>query len=90
MDIRNDSKKIIQFFLLKVIERGDLIEPIVFQYGDLAKELELESEKYCRVCCQYLCERGYIGLHSCRDRSNPQSKDMQMILGAAAIDFLED
>lgn len=50
MSIRDDSKKIIRFFLSKVIECGDLDEYIDFNYESLANTLGLESAKHCRVC----------------------------------------
>ena len=89
MGIRNDSQKIVQYFLTKAIEYGDLRQQITFQYDTLAATLGLESGNYCRVCCQYLKDLGYISLYAERDKTNPNSNDYRTSLTGRAIDFLE-
>lgn len=89
MNIREDSKKIIQFFLKQAIKCGDLRREFLFQYDDLSVKMNLQDGNYCRVCCQYLNELGYIHLYSCASESNPDCKDMEIRIEARAIDFLE-
>jgi len=60
MSIREDAKKIIQYMLNIAISQGDLYEHFFIGYDVLAKELGLENEKYCRICCQYLDQLNYI------------------------------
>ena len=82
MGLQTDSKKIIQHFLKKVIENGNLLTQFTTDFITLAEELSFESAGYCRVCCQYLRDTGRIDLN--------KKGDSQLItLRAAAIDFLE-
>lgn len=60
--IKDDAKKIVKYMLDQSISRGDLCEVLFIHYADLAKELDLQSENYCRVCCQYLDELQYINI----------------------------
>ena len=60
--IKDNSKKIIQYLLDQAISCGDLEALFLVQYDTLAKELCLENEKLCRVCCQYLNRLGYINI----------------------------
>ena len=89
MSVRDDSRKILQHFLTKAIECGDLRQEFRFQYADLATTLNLHSSGYCRVCCQYLKDCSCIKLSSCASEKDPDSKDMEISLSARAIDFLE-
>lgn len=89
VSVRDDSKKIIQHFLEHAIECGDLRQEFRFQYNALSVMLSLQDGNYCRVCCQYLKEQGYIYLDSCADEDDPDNKDMAIHLKACAIDFLE-
>ena len=89
MSIREDSKKIIRYFLSKAIEYGSLDSLFALQYGELAQALDFQDENYCRVCCQYLSGKGYIDLKGTRSKANPESKDMRLLLTSSAIDFLE-
>jgi len=89
MGIQNDARKIIQHFLEKVIECGGFQAQFIFQYDALATELGLQSGNYCRVCCQYLKDSGYITLHSYGDKKDPGTTDRQITIMARAVDFLE-
>lgn len=79
MSIHEDSKKIIRYFLDKAIECGNLREQFPIQYGELAKTLGFSNGKYCRVCCQYLKDMGYIKI----------IKPIGIEVVGRAIDFLE-
>ena len=81
--IRNDAKKIIKFLLDQSISLGGLYENIYIRYDDLAKELNLKDENYCRVCFQYLDELHYINV---LDNDNGTRV---VHLKAQGIDFLE-
>ena len=92
MGIREDSKRIVRYFLEKAIEIGDLdlcSSDFSFSYNSLAKDLELKSEKYCRICCQYLREHECIETHSIEKASDNFSTQRHVCLLAKAIDFLE-
>ena len=83
MSIREDSKKIIRHFLSKAIECGNLVASFPLEYSELTRELNLESENYCRVCCNYLTGKRYIAIRFRFDK--PET----ITLDAQAIDFLE-
>ena len=89
MCIRDDAKKIVRHFLEQAVVAGDLWEQFSLQYDSLAAELQLQSGNYCRVCCQYLKELGYISLHSDKSARTPDSKSFRLTLTARAVDFLE-
>lgn len=81
--INADSKKIVSYLLEQVLSVGDLNQEFTICYKTLANELNLQNEKYCRVCCQYLNRLNYIELF--RDGN----KNYQARLTAKGIDFLE-
>jgi len=81
--IKDNSKKVIQYLLDQVISCGDLEAMFPIQYDALAKELGLENEKLCRICCQYLDRLGYVSIIS-DDDSGRLAR-----LTVAGIDFLE-
>lgn len=60
--IKDDAKKIVKYMLDQSISHGDLCEVLFIRYADLAKELDLQNENYCRVCFQYLNELQYINI----------------------------
>lgn len=81
--IRDDAKKIIKYLLNQSISFGNLNEILCIRYDDLAKELDLKNENYCRICCQYLNELHYIDVLD-------NDKDTRSVrLKAKGIDFLE-
>ncbi|MBD5395641.1 MAG: hypothetical protein HDR71_15580 [Lachnospiraceae bacterium] len=81
--IRDDAKRIIKYMLDQSISFGGLDENIYIRYDDLAKELNLKDENYCRVCCQYLDELHYINI---LDNDNGTRI---VRLKAQGIDFME-
>lgn len=81
MNIHEDSKKIIRYFLDKAIECGDLRKQFPIQYDELAETLGFSNGKYCRVCCQYLKDMGYIIF--------TKSTTIKIQVVGRAIDFLE-
>ena len=81
--IRDDAKKIVKYILEQSISLGNLDETICIRYDDLAKELNLKDEKYCRVCCQYLHGLHYINIF----RNDNGTRLVH--LKAQGIDFLE-
>lgn len=81
--IKDNSKKVIQYLLDQAISYGDLEAILSIQYDTLAKELRLDSEKLCRICCQYLDQLGYISIISNEDGVR------SVRLTAKGIDFLE-
>ena len=82
MNIREDSKKIVRYFLEKAIDCGNLTEPFQVDYGALAKELNLKSGNYCCVCCAYLATTGRASL-SIGDEAD------RLALNGYAVDFIE-
>lgn len=81
--IKDDAKKIIKYMLEQSISLGGLENNLRIRYDDLAKTLDLKSENYCRVCCQYLNELNYINII---DNDN----DTRLVLlKAKGIEFLE-
>lgn len=82
MGIRKDSKKIINYYLAAAIDRGELSDRFLIQYDELAKALDLQNEKYCRICCTYLRDMGYINIYTNED-------GRYLSLRSTAIDFLE-
>lgn len=92
MHIREDSKKIVRCFLEKAIEYGDLdldSSGILFSYNGLAEALSLKDGKYCRICCQYLREHGYLVTHAKENGNDELSIQRSVRLSSSAIDFLE-
>lgn len=81
--IKYNSKKILNYMLERVISYGDLNANFFIKYDNLAKELELESENLCRVCCQYLDSLNYINVI----RNDDGNRLVE--LTAKGIDFLE-
>lgn len=84
MSVLVDSKKIIQHFLSKAIECGELEESFPLQYDELAQTLNFPGKNYCRVCCQYLKRMEYINI-----RRPKKDECLEISLNAIAIDFLE-
>ena len=83
MGIRENSKKIVQYYLDQVIKQGNLHTRFLVQFDVLANALSLESAEYCRVCCQYLLQKGCLKVFE-------ESADARSIeLHSSAIDFLE-
>lgn len=94
MNIRDDSKKIVCYFLEQAVEWGDLDTQSsgkLFSYNTLAETLSLKDGRYCRVCCQYLREHGYITTHAKEDEPKEDELNIQrsVHLFSSAIDFLE-
>lgn len=81
--IKEDAKKIIEYMLAQAITLGDLNRPFIIRYDTLFKELNLKSENYCRICCQYLHQLQYIHIFD-NDDGNRSAR-----LNAKGIDFLE-
>lgn len=81
--IRDDAKKILKYLLEQSISLGGLSENLYIRYDNLAKELDLKNENYCRVCCQYLDELHYI--HILDNDNGTRSVHLK----AQGIDFLE-
>ena len=69
--------------LKQAISIGDLNESFSIRYDTLFKELNFESENYCRICFQYLHEFHYI------DIVDEDNGNRLVCLKAAGIDFLE-
>ncbi|MCQ5309542.1 hypothetical protein [Flavonifractor plautii] len=84
MQIRDGSKKILEFMLQKVVAHGSLSDKFFIDYKQLADDLHLESEGYCAVCCQYLHQLGYIYIVR-KDDNGARFVE----LTAKGIDFLE-
>lgn len=82
MGIRKDSKKIISYYLAAAIECGELEDRFLLQYDKLAEVLDLQSGKYCRICCIYLRDMGYINIYN-------DKNSRYLNLRSTAIDFLE-
>lgn len=93
MSIRNDSKKIVNYFLEKAVECGDLdmfSSNFSFSYDSLATTLDLKDGKYCRICCQYLVSHGYITVNTKEEEyTDVLSVQRRASLSGSAIDFLE-
>lgn len=60
MSIHEDAKKILEYMLDTVINSGNYHHKFYLDYKKLAKSLDFENEKYCKICFQYLNELGYI------------------------------
>lgn len=82
--IRENSKQIIKYLLNQVIACGDLNESICIHYKSLSNSLNLESDKYCRVCMQYLESLGCVHVIDSDENGN-----RQVCLTARGIDYLE-
>lgn len=87
MSIHEGSKKIIQYFLTKAIDCGELFKEFSFEYGDLTSAMDFSSKNYCQVCCQYLNKKGYISIRPCVDEFMKVHETIT--LQAEAVDFLE-
>lgn len=91
MSIREDSKKIVRYFLDKAIACGDLcLDDERFSYNDLAATLGLQNGEYCRVCFQYLVGHGYLDAPSRENSMDVLSSKRSVLLFYRAIDFLEE
>lgn len=82
MSIREDSQKIIQHFLYKAIELGEL-GYFPLQLGEIADILN-KDENYCNICLLYLEQMGYI--HICPSEGTAPDS---FALTAGGINFLE-
>ncbi len=92
MNIREDSKKIVQHFLEKAIEYGDFdlsSTNDTFSYNSLAETLGLESGRYCRVCCLYLRGQSHIVTFAKKEDDNIYNVRRSIRLLSSAVDFLE-
>lgn len=78
MDVRGDSKRIVQMLLNAAVEQGDLRINYPIDLGKIVQELGLKNENYCRICFLYLSDKRFLTLY----------KDAGYIqIHAAAVDF---
>lgn len=94
VNIPEDSKKIVRYFLEKAVEYGDLdmiSSDFWFSYDSLASTLGFKDVKYCRICCQYLTGHAYIKIATQRKENSTDENSIQRCvrLSSSAIDFLE-
>ncbi len=89
MNIREDSKKIIDYVLPEVIKRGRLSGYLPIRKSDLIKNCGLPSINYLDICLDYLYDKGLV--NTCKpDKEIDDNNDtFQITISAAAIDFLE-
>lgn len=81
MDIREDSKKIVQMLLTAAVEQGDLRINFRIDYSKIAQDLGWASENYCRICFLYLVDKHIL---------TPYKDAGYIQLYAAAVDFLDE
>ena len=82
MDIRGDSKRIVQMLLNVAVEQGDFRIDFQIDFPKIAQELRLESENYCRICFLYLANKGIITPY--------KEAGCIQIIPAAAVDFIAE
>lgn len=81
MDIREDSKKIVQMLLNIAVEQGDLKINFPINYRKITQDLGWASENYCRICFLYLADKRILTPY----------KDAGIVqLHASAVDFLAE
>ena len=80
--IKEDAKKIVSYLLDIAVDHGNLSYRSTIRYDELSNQLKLESVNYCRVCCHYLSDQGYI-FHSEFD----DKLSAEVELHAVAIDL---
>lgn len=81
MDIRSDSKKIVQMLLNVAVEQGNFRIDFQIDFGEITQELGLKSENYCRICFLYLADKGILA---------PYREAGCIQLHASAVDFLAE
>lgn len=81
MDIRGDSKRIVQMLLNAAVEQGKFDIDFQINYSEIAQELGLKNENYCRICFLYLADKGILV---------PYKQAGCVHLHAAAVDFLAE
>lgn len=82
MDYKGDCRKIVERVLMQAVMHGSYGASITADYESIAKELNLESENYCKICVQYLVFKNYLRLETDKDGSQYLSAS------ESAIDFL--
>lgn len=80
MNIRKDSKKIVQMLLECAVQQEDLFIDFEIDYDRIAADLGLESASYCKICFMYLANSGFL---------IPYKEAGRIEIRVSAVDFLE-
>lgn len=83
MNIKQDSKKIVQHILNHIVKYGLWEAAIPLHYNELVESLNMETENYCKICVSYLVEKGYI-------KNKIVNGNSIFSITASGIDFLDD